>query len=235
MHGCAQWRNWLSAPPTPGILLHYALRKRCIARLARATLNAGASQVVIIGAGFDALSLELQREFPEAEFWEIDHPATQQEKARAFAKTEKLPHFLPIDLSAAGIDGTTLAASGFYPAQRTFWVPEGLLMYLRAEIVRSLMTTLHSLSAPGRRFAFTFMEKQSNGSIRFRRQSRLVEWWLRRRGEPFLWGATRNEMAELARPWRNAQFFDHNDLRAIEPTLADKPLAEGELICLAEF
>jgi O-methyltransferase involved in polyketide biosynthesis len=58
----------------PGILLHYALRKRCIAQLAREALHSGATQVVIIGAGFDALSLELQREFPDAHFWEIDHP-----------------------------------------------------------------------------------------------------------------------------------------------------------------
>ena len=52
----------------PGILLHYALRKKCIARLARTALAGGATQVVVLGAGFDALCFELRREFPNAFF-----------------------------------------------------------------------------------------------------------------------------------------------------------------------
>lgn len=45
----------------PGILLHYVLRKKCIAGLVRSALINGATQVVIIGAGFDPLSFELQQ------------------------------------------------------------------------------------------------------------------------------------------------------------------------------
>jgi Leucine carboxyl methyltransferase len=60
----------------PGILLHYALRKKCIRELVRSALANGIAQVVILGAGFDPLSSELQGEFPTARFWEIDHPAT---------------------------------------------------------------------------------------------------------------------------------------------------------------
>src|SRR6266704_6551231 len=60
----------------PGILLHYALRKKNISQLARAALVHGTKQLVVIGAGFDPLSLELHREFPTAQFREIDHPAT---------------------------------------------------------------------------------------------------------------------------------------------------------------
>ena len=50
----------------PGILLHYALRKKCIRELVRSALANGVAQVVILGAGFDPLSSELQREFPTA-------------------------------------------------------------------------------------------------------------------------------------------------------------------------
>jgi O-methyltransferase involved in polyketide biosynthesis len=70
----------------PGILLHYALRKKCIRELVRSALANGVAQVVILGAGFDPLSSELQREFPTAVFWEIDHPATQRHKVRACSK-----------------------------------------------------------------------------------------------------------------------------------------------------
>jgi len=220
----------------PGILLHYALRKKCIATVARSALTNGATQVVVVGAGFDPLSLELQLGFPVAEFWEIDHPATQRQKVRALSTigAERL-HFVAVDLSTTGLDREVLIKSSFAPTQRTFWIAEGLLMYLRPEKVSSLMRTLSSLSTPGSQVAFTFMEKGSDGRIRFDSQSKLVDWWLHRRGEPFVCGTTRSDLVELVRPWRVVRFFDHDDLRQIKSVLADEPIARGEVICLAEI
>ena len=218
----------------PGILVHYALRKKCIRQLARSALANGVTQVVILGAGFDPLSSELQREFPTALFREIDHPATQRHKVRACSEIgiERV-HFVAVDLSAASLDREVFISSGFDPAKRTFWIAEGLLMYFPAEVVSSLMKTLSTLSAPGSEFAFTFMEKQGDGQLRFDSQTKLVDSWLRRRGEPFLWGATRNELATFIRPWRVIRFFDHNDLRDMESDLSGEVIAKGEVICLA--
>jgi methyltransferase (TIGR00027 family) len=220
----------------PGILLHYTLRKKCIRALVRSALINGATQVVIIGAGFDSLSFELHQDFRVAEFWEIDHPATQRHKMRTLSRLNaQRVHFVPMDLNATGFDTELLIKSSFHPTQRTCWIAEGLLMYLPSHIVSSLMTTVSSLSAPGSQFAFTFMEKQGDGRICFDSQSKLVDWWLRRRGEPFLWGATRSELVNLVRPWRVIRFFDFNDLREMETALADQPIARGEVICLAEI
>src|SRR5207249_5023734 len=127
-----------------------------------------------------------------------------------------------------------LIKRGFDPIQRTCWIAEGLLMYLPEHIVSSLMRTLKSLSVAGSHFAFTFMEKRSNGEIRFDSQSKLVDWWLRRHGEPFVWGTTRGELVHLVRPWRVARFFDDNDLRNLGSGLANERIAKGEVICLAE-
>ena len=220
----------------PGILLHYALRKKCISELVHSALANGVAQVVIIGAGFDPLSSELPKEFPTAEFWEIDHPATQRHKVRACSEIgiERV-HFIAVDLSAATLDRERLIGSGFNPAKRTFWIAEGLLMYFPADIVSSLMKTLSSLSAAGSQLAFTFMEKQQDSHVRFDSQTKLVDWWLRIRGEPFLWGSTRSELAEVIRPWRVVRFFDHNDLRATESDRTDEVIAQGEVICLAEI
>jgi methyltransferase (TIGR00027 family) len=219
----------------PGILLHYVLRKKCIAGLVRSALINGATQAVIIGAGFDPLSFESHQEFPGAQFWEIDHPATQRHKLRTFSKidAERL-HFVAMDLSATTFDSEALIKNSFDPTQRAVCIAEGLLMYLTLESVSSLMRTLKSLSAPASPFVFTFMEKQNDGRIRFDSQSKLVDSWLSRRGEPFLWGATRSELVDLVRPWRVVRFFDHDDLRELRSGLADEPLAKGEVICLAE-
>jgi methyltransferase (TIGR00027 family) len=220
----------------PGILVHYALRKKCIRQLARSALANGVTQVVILGAGFDPLSSELQREFPTAEFWEIDHPATQRHKVRACSEIgiERV-HFVAVDLAVAGLEREALNKSDFDAAKRTFWIAEGLLMYFPADVVSSLMKTLSTLSAPGSEFAFTFMEKQGDDQLRFDSQTKLVDSWLRRRGEPFLWGTTRSEVAEFVRPWRVIRFFDHNDLRNMESDLSDEIIAKGEVICLAEI
>jgi methyltransferase (TIGR00027 family) len=218
----------------PGILLHYALRKKCISELARSALASGVAQVVMLGAGFDPLSSELQQDFPTVGFWEIDHPATQRHKVRACSeiKSERV-HFVAVDLSTAGLDSNALISSGFDPAKRTFWIAEGLLMYFPADSVSSLMRTLSRLSAPASEFAFTFMEKQRDGHTRFDSQTKLVDWWLGSRGEPFLWGTTRSELAELIVPWRVIRFFDHNDLRDMEAELANEVIAKGEALCLA--
>jgi methyltransferase (TIGR00027 family) len=220
----------------PGILLHYVLRKKCISELARSAIAKGVAQVVILGAGCDPLSSELQREFSTVRFWEIDHPATQREKVRACSDMGiKGVHFIAVDLSAAGFDRHALIRDGFDSAKPTFWIAEGLLMYFSADIVSSLLTILSGLSAPGSQLAFTFMEKQRDGHIRFDSQTKLVTWWLRTRGEPFLWGTARNELAAFVRPWRVIRFFDHRDLRGLDSELADKTIAKGEVICLAEI
>ena len=218
----------------PGILLHYALRKKCIRGLVRSALANGVVQVVVLGAGFDPLSSELQREFPTAVFWEIDHPATQRHKVRACSEIgiERV-HFVAVDLSAAGLDREVLISIGFDPTKRTFWIAEGLLMYFPADVASSLMKTLSILSAPGSELAFTFMEKQSDGQLRFDSQTKLVDSWLRRRGEPFLWGTTRSELADFMPPWRVIRFFDLNDLRDMESDLSGEIIAKGEVICLA--
>jgi methyltransferase (TIGR00027 family) len=218
----------------PGILLHYALRKKCIGELARSALADGVAQLVVLGAGFDPLSSELQREFPNAQFWEIDHPATQRHKVRACSEigNERL-HFVAVDLSASALERHMLISSGFDPSKRAFWIAEGLLMYFRADVVSPLMKTLSSLSAAGSQLAFTFMEKQQAGHIRFDSQTKLVDWWLRMRGEPFLWGSTRSELAEMIRPWRIVRFFDDNDLRKLDPGSRHEVIAKGEVICLA--
>ena len=137
----------------PGILLHYALRKKRIRELVRSALANGVAQVVVLGAGFDPLGSELQREFPTAVFWEIDHPATQRHKVRACSEIgiERV-HFVAVDLAAAGLEREALTSIGFDPAKRTLWIAEGLLMYFPAGIVSSLMKTLSTLSAPGSEF-----------------------------------------------------------------------------------
>jgi methyltransferase (TIGR00027 family) len=234
---------WLVERRTvPGMLLHYLLRKRYLEEVARESLGEGYGQVVVLGAGFDTLPLRLCQEHPQARFFEIDHPATQAVK-RAVLQ-ERSPaggnlKLLPLDLDGQDLQESLLASPDFEPGRSTLFIAEGLLMYLAPRDVGKLFRTLRALGGERCRFAFTFMEPQSDGRVRFRNEAAVIGWWLRQRGEPLRWGVPREEMSrfleeqgftcrEIITPdLFRARYLHSERLRSL-------PLADGDHPCLAE-
>jgi methyltransferase (TIGR00027 family) len=225
----------------PGIKLHYALRKRYLEEVARDALANGIRQVVVIGAGFDTLALRLHEAFPETEFFEIDHPATQRLKKRV-VEDNRPPktnlRFIALDLARANLEESLLSHKDYRPAASTLFIAEGLLMYLALEEVSRLFRFIN-LGGGRNRFAFTFMETQSDGRIGFRKSSRVVDLWLKLRGERFKWGINRARIDEFlaARGFKALEIASSETLR--NRYLTAKPLkhlalADGECICVAE-
>ena len=189
-----------------------------------------------MGAGFDALAFELHEEFVDVRFWEVDHPATQDRKKFIVHSAEaKGIDFIASDLSLSGLDGESLRARGFDPGRRTLWIAEGVLMYFPARSIQRLLEQMREMSAGDSRVVFTFMERDAKGRIRFRKQTALVDWWLRWRGESFRWGIETENVARFISPLRVRRVYGDNDLRKLGPADGEKTLAAGELICLAEF
>jgi methyltransferase (TIGR00027 family) len=224
----------------PGITLHYAVRKRFLEAAARDALRQGCAQIIVFGAGFDTLALRLTAAFPHATFIEVDHPATQQVKATALAARGLLGrnlHLVPLDLGSTDPGDGFAACDGYRPERRTLCVAEGLLMYLEAARVDALFAFAARHPA-GSRFAFTFMEPAANGRIGFKPPRRLVDLWLRMRGEPFRWGIGREQLPaflaergfcleEIATPETlRRRFLAPEDI-------TDHPLADGDYPCLA--
>ena len=73
------WK-WLEQHTHPGIVSHFAWRKRWIAQRCRLALAEGFERVVVLGAGLDTLALGLSQITPKVEWIEIDHPASQRAK-----------------------------------------------------------------------------------------------------------------------------------------------------------
>src|SRR5215208_4744005 len=97
----------------PGLALHQALRKRYIERHVRAALAEGYHQLVVLGGGLDSLAVRLSAEFPEANFIELDHPATQLVKRRVIAArrlTRANLKFLPVDFTKESWSGALLSS-----------------------------------------------------------------------------------------------------------------------------
>lgn len=225
----------------PGIKLHYALRKRYLEEVARDALANGIRQVVVIGAGFDTLALRLHEAFPETEFFEVDHPATQRVK-KHIVEDNRPPktnlRFIALDLARATLEESLLSHADYRPDANTLFIAEGLLMYLAPEEVDRLFRFIN-LGGGASRFAFTFMETQGDGRIGFRNSSRVVDAWLKLRGERFKWGINRTRINEFlaARGFNALETTASEALRnrylTSEP-LKHLPLADGECICVAE-
>jgi methyltransferase (TIGR00027 family) len=224
----------------PGIKLHYALRKRYLEEAAREAITNGFRQVVVIGAGFDTLALRLHESFPDVYFVEIDHPATQLAKTRVVgrevARRGNL-RFIPLDLAHTSLDQTLLSHPAYRPDSRTFYIAEGLLMYLTQQEVDHLFKSIGRHS--GSRFAFTFMNMQADGRIGFTKSSRVVDAWLKLRGERFKWGIDPSQIDGFlaARTFKTISVATSDSLRAkylAATVLQHRALADGECICVAE-
>jgi methyltransferase (TIGR00027 family) len=225
----------------PGISVHYAVRKRFLEEAARQAIAAGARQLVVLGAGLDTLALRLHREFPEVLFVECDHPATQAVKRRALARWGELdPNLVlvTLDLARSRPQEVLAALPQYREDADTFFLAEGLTMYLQPGEMDALFAFARDYAGPGSRFAFTFMEPQADGKVNFPEASPFVRRWLERVGEPFTWGIHRQDLPA----WLAARGFEMMDLagagelrqRYLAPAgLAGRKLAVGEYVALA--
>jgi methyltransferase (TIGR00027 family) len=109
--------------------------------LERAILD-GATQVVILGAGFDSHAYRCQELLGSVRVFEVDRPATQAVKKQRVNEVLGGP---PANLTYVAIDFQHedlphgLTRHGYDSAQRPFFILEGVTMYLPEEAVRSTL------------------------------------------------------------------------------------------------
>ncbi len=93
----------------------------------------GVRQVVILGAGFDTKAYRLTELLKNARVFEVDRPTTQEYKRRRIreAGIEVPPNliYVPVDFRNDSL-GRVLEAAGYDASQVTFFIWEGVTMYL---------------------------------------------------------------------------------------------------------
>jgi len=113
-----------------------------------------ATQVVILGAGLDGRAWRL--DLPGATFFEVDHPASQEEKRdRAANLTGTPPTYVPVDF-ARDVLTDALAAAGHRADQPTTWIWEGVVPYLTREEVAATVASIAARSASGSRLIVNY-------------------------------------------------------------------------------
>jgi len=234
-------RLFISAVPfienmfSPGLMLHYALRKRFIEEECISALKGGYSQVVNIGAGFDTLSWRLHSRFQDVNFMEIDHPATSTVKQQIVKEKQTNLSLMSVDLSKNSLVQVLLKHEGFDPDRKTFYICEGVLIYLEPDSVREVFESLKRVSKTSVRFAFTAMSPIGSPTNNMRL---LLNLYLRVNSEPFAWSLELSEVETFVNSLGYRLLDTAVDQQLIfnyTPNCKPRTIHRGEFVAVAEL
>lgn len=221
----------------PGILLHYVLRKRVIRDYVAQAVANGTQQIILTGAGYDTLCMELAEQHDGLRLIEIDHPATQAVKRTASGATgTSRIHYIAAELGTQSMAEVLNSCPHFDASLKTLFIAEGLFMYLTtSDIVRLLQQM--KMAAHDVSVICTWMEIQADGRPNFRPASKIIDFFLRKKNEPFLSGMAQDQLGTFLQQYG----FDLKDLKASSAATQvasqlprqNQPIA-GEYICLAQ-
>ena len=156
-----------------------------------AVREAGAPQLVILGAGLDGRAWRMDA-LRDVRVFEVDHPDTQRQKrarAAALTPTARAIAFVPVDFAQKNDLDAALAASGHDPALPTTWIWEGVVMYLAQPDVEATLQVVQRRSAPGSRLVVAYHRPAL--------MLRVLGPFLRRVGEPLRSAFTPEAMRAL--------------------------------------
>jgi len=185
----------------PGQFEALGFRKAFCERQVRDAINAGAKQVLVLGAGYDTLCWRLAAEFPGVNFFEIDHPATALSKSRGIEAMGRNNnhHLLAEDLGQRKLVDVLSSHPVWKQHEQTVITAEGLLMYLPPAAVSELFHQTAELVGAGSRVAFSYIPSGSDGRPDVGKWTGLMLWLQKVTGEPWLWSLHRADLASFLR------------------------------------
>ena len=219
-----------------GISAHFVLRKKTIKKIALKELE-NCEQCLVLAGGFDFSTAILALQFPKVQFFETDHPNTQNVKQEVLQEHGLQPnnlHLIPIDYTVSNLQDSLVSNSQFKIDALTLIIAEGLLMYLQQAHVDELFQTVRSICGAGSPIVFTTMVKEhTNSRVRFATQSKFLDLWMSQRKEPFCWGLIEKDITSFLerRGFKHEGTIDHVALERIWQF--EKNLARGEVIVRA--
>jgi methyltransferase (TIGR00027 family) len=164
-----------------------ALRTAAIDAAVRDAIAGGATQLVILGAGYDGRAWRMP-ELAGKRVFEVDHPATQGEKRAHLAELPAAVgdiSFVPIDFESESL-GTVLDRAGHDRSSPTCWIWEGVVMYLTRAAMRATLADIADRSAASSTLIVNYHTLRRRG---------LAALLFRLIGEPQISAWTAEEMA----------------------------------------
>ncbi|MCG6963182.1 MAG: SAM-dependent methyltransferase [Acidobacteria bacterium] len=183
----------------PGQYEAFAHRKAFCERQVRESIGSGATQVLVLGAGYDTLGWRLASEYPGVQFFEIDQPATISRKAKGIEKLGPRGnlHLIQEDLGNRRLVDVLVAVASWNGSVPSVVVAEGLTQYLEPAAVQDLFVQCGVVTGVGSRVVFTYVGAGDDGRPDVGRWTGLVMWLLRAGGEPWLWSISPEELPQF--------------------------------------
>lgn len=142
-----------------GLVDHLEMRTLAFDEALLGAVRRGVRQLVILGAGLDARAWRL-RELASCVVFEVDYPSTQQYKQRRVrdlgVSSAKDVRFVTVDFANERFSDR-LEEAGHLVDEPTFWIWEGVTMYLPVEATALSLDLIAQRSALGSELALTYM------------------------------------------------------------------------------
>ena len=143
----------------PGAFGFLVARCRYIDDYLQACLDAGARQLVILGAGLDSRAYRFEPLKERVKTFEVDRPATLDAKRallkRVFGQVPPHVAFVPIDFNTETLD--KLCECGYDTRLKTLFICEGVVYYLQAAAVDQTLAFVQKNSGPGSSIVFDYV------------------------------------------------------------------------------
>jgi methyltransferase (TIGR00027 family) len=143
------------------------LRTKYLDDCVRKGLEAGLTQLVLLGAGFDARGLRMaELETHRVAVFEVDTPEQLARKRRALTGAgirmpERIVH-VPFDFDTPDVESElsgALEMAGFRPGAGAMFVWEGVIGYIDDATIDQCLRFMAAAGGPGSRVAFTFADE----------------------------------------------------------------------------
>jgi methyltransferase (TIGR00027 family) len=174
------------------------VRTRFIDELMERALRSGATQLVILGAGFDTRAHRFTELLKDVAVIEIDYGTTQEYKKRRVeaALGAASVVYAPMDFARESL-GEVLRRVGFQPGRKTYYICEGVSMYVPEE---GMKETLRAIAAESPEGSALLLEYLNRGGLELLRKypsgmiKNAFDW-----GEPFVFGVPDGQDREFFR------------------------------------
>ena len=215
------------------------VRTRHIDDVLAESLRAGATQVVILGAGLDSRAYRFGDAFRGTRVFELDLPQTQTyKKARVRDVFGGLPAhvtYAPIDFATQDL-ASVLKGAGYDPSRPTLFIWEGVTMYVPEPGIDATLRAVATNAARGSRIVFDYF---TESALRDRRSALgPVARNVAAVGEPFVFGMPGDNAAAYigARGFAVVSDFGSAELaQRYLPKAFAMPSPSANRLCVAEI
>ncbi len=192
------YREAMKDPETRSRVLMVNIRTLYIDRRMQDAVKAGATQVVILGAGFDSRAYRFRQQLKNVKLFEVDFGPTQEyKKRRALTVLGPAPAnltYVPVDF-AKQTASQALRRAGYRADRKTFFIWEGVSMYLTEQANHDFLKDIATHASPGSEVVFDhfnpFFDPPANEA-----NAKLVAM-LKAWGEPWIYGIPDGKEAEF--------------------------------------